>query len=485
MDNKVSLAEAVALGASDSLFYSKFFFPKTVRQESPEFHKDIWVDLEAPGRRYVGLKIFRDGAKTSLVRLFTSKRIAYGISHTILMVSKAEAHAVRNVRWIKRQVQYNTLWAQTFQLRPGGKWSEGEIEIIHGVDEYPIYLVAAGMTGQIRGINLDDFRPDLIVGDDVDDEESSGSPDQREKHANLFFGSLGQTLAAPSEASDPRMILLQTPLDKEDIIHQCEKDPRWNVVSFSCFDKNGESVWPAKFSTEFLLAEKQSFIARGQLSVWMREKEVTIVSKEMASFRLEWLRVMEDRPEHIRWLIAIDPASSDDPGAAELAIVLLGFWGKNVLVEKEFAKRGTMPDEVVAKLFEWIAAYPVQGIVVETVAYQKILKWYIEKEMLERRMYRPVFGVDDKRSKDDSIFQAVISVAPYGYLYYNPRCVKFREQFEFWAPGRRGVLVDVLDATTKGILFASKGMIMEGEYAQVQEDDESEYKRLEVEEACP
>ena len=480
---QISLAEAVQLGAEDSAFYSKFFFPRTVRQEIPEFHKRVWAGLEAPRQRYVGIEIFRDGAKTSLTRLFTSKRIAYGVSHTIMMVSKAEAHAVRSVRWLKRQVQYNTLWAEAFQLRPGSKWSEGEIEIIHGVDEYPIYVVAVGMTGQIRGINLDDFRPDLIVADDVDDEESAGSPDQRTKSANLFFGALAQSLSAPTEASDPRLVLLATPQDKDDIIETCRKDPHWNVIVHSCFDERGESVWPEKFPTDFLKAEKESYIARNQLAVWMREKECKLVSNEMASFRVEWLQQIDVLPANIRWMIAMDPASSDDPAAAEFAIVLVGFWQKKVFVEKEFAERGVMPDAACAKFFEWARMYPVQGVIVETVQYQKILAWYLEKEMREKRMYRPIFRVDDKRNKDDRMLQAVLSCAPFQELYVNRACVKFREQYENYRPGVK-MLKDVLDAVTMAIVLNAKGVTYEGDYDEIL-DDESDIPELELAEACP
>ncbi|XAI96498.1 terminase large subunit [Microcystis phage Mel-JY34] len=481
----VTLAEAVQLSAQDSVFYSKFFFPRTVRQEVPRMHKEMWAALEKPSQRYVGIEVFRDGAKTSLTRLYTSKRVAFGISHTIMMVSKAEAHAVRSVRWLKRQVQYNTLWAETFQLRAGSKWSEGEIEIIHGVDEYPIYVVAVGMTGQIRGINLDDFRPDLIVGDDVDDEESAGTPEQRKKSSSLFFGALSQSLAAPTEASDPRLVLLATPQHKEDIIETCKRDPRWNVVTFSCFDENGESAWPAKFPTAFLIEEKESYIARNQLAVWMREKECKLISDETASFRTEWLQWTQELPAGTRWMVAMDPASSDDPNAAEFGIVLVGFHGKKVFIEREFAERGVMPDRACSVLFEWLMKYPVMGIIVETVQYQKIMAWYLEREMQAKRIYRPVYKIDDKRNKDDRMLQAILSCAPFMDLYVNRRCVKFTEQYTEFRPGVK-MLKDVLDAATMAILFGAKGFVYEGDYDEVAEnDDESLIPKLEHSAECP
>ena len=158
---QVDIAEAVKLGAVDPLFYCKYFFPKTVRQDFPLYARDQWAALEDPTKRYVCIQIFRDGAKTTTCRLVTSKRIAYGISHNIVYTSNSEGHAARSVRWIRRQVDHNTLWAQAFGLRRGEKWTDTECEIIHGVDEFPIHVMAVGITGQVRGINMDDYRPDV------------------------------------------------------------------------------------------------------------------------------------------------------------------------------------------------------------------------------------------------------------------------------------------------------------------------------------
>ena len=100
MDTQVqlSLDEAVRLSAADGAFYSKFFFPKTVRQQVPYFHRQMWDVLDDPLQRYVAFKVFRGGAKTTLLRLFTSRRIAFGVSHTIVYTSSSEMHAVRSLK---------------------------------------------------------------------------------------------------------------------------------------------------------------------------------------------------------------------------------------------------------------------------------------------------------------------------------------------------------------------------------------------------
>lgn len=472
MTSPVSIKEAVQLGAVDGAFYSQFFFPKTCRQATPDFHREIWASLDDPTLRYVGVEVFRDGAKTSLLRLYTSRRVAYGISHTICYVSHSEAHAVRSVSWLRKQIEFNRFWSETFGLRPGGKWKDGELEIIHGVDEYPISVLAVGITGQVRGINFDDYRPDLVVADDVDDEETTATKEQREKASGLFFGSLIQGLASPVDQPLAKAVLLATPLNNEDLIHQCKLDSGWKTFTFSCFDRQGESVWPQKFPTDFLQKEKQSYISRGQLNVWMREKECKIVSSELASFKLEWLKYFEVEPEGLWHRIIIDPAQSDSKNADEFAIVVLGFQGRKRFLCEYHLARGVMPDEAVSRLFTLIKRYNVRDLVVETVAYQKILQWYIAKEMQRQRMYRPIHEFDDRRSKADRILQGILSCAPYGDLFVKATQTEFLSYYGTWSPHWKG-LMDLLDATAMGLCVDAylDGEELEGEFERLKEEE--------------
>lgn len=447
---EISLEEAVRLGALDGAFYSKFFFPKTVRQDVPDMHREMWALLDDPNWRQVAFKVFRDGAKTTLTRLFTSRRIAYGVSHTIAYTSNSEGHAVRSLKWIRRQVEYNQLWAQAFGLRRGGKWSDTEVEIIHGVDEYPISIIAVGITGQIRGINFDDYRPDLVVADDVDNEETAGTPEQRKKAADLLFGALLNGLAPRSEAVNAKFVLLQTPLADGDLIDVASKDPSFCCKTFGCFDEHGESRWPSRYPTAELKAQKQEFIQRNQLSLWMREKECKIVGDELASFRRDWLRYYDQLPPGGWYRVSLDPAISDSKDADNFATVCWYIHGrKRFLVEYHQAK-GVMPDEAVNRTFDFIFKYNPRQIVCETVAFQRVLAWLLRKAMEHHRRYVPIVEHDDKRKKADVILQSYLNVAPQNNLYVKREHVEFIEAFCTWYPGFKGH-DDLLDAGARGL----------------------------------
>jgi len=479
----IGLGELVRLCAVDDTLYAKTFFPKTFRQVPPSFHRKIDEVLASPAR-YVSIMVFRGGAKTTKLRLFTSKRIAYGISHTILFVSSAQGHSIKSLEWVKKQVEFNTLWAQTFQLTKGKRWSNEDIEIMHGVDEYPIRLLALGITGQVRGVNIDDYRPDLIVVDDPDDEETTATAEQRLKTSDLFFGALAKSLAPTSEAPGAKMVLLQTPFNDNDLISSCAKDPQWVSLRFGCFDAlTKQSAWPSRFPTEELVKDKEAHVRRGQLALWMREMECEIVPEGGASFNPENLKYWDVLPDKLIYIITIDPASSDSKEADDQVIMVLGLSGTDVYIVEYSAEKGEMPEAAVNTLMEYTQRYKPLGIVVESVSYQRVLAWYVETEMRKKRLYVPVHRVQDRRRKADRILQAIGSAAGYGRLKVKTSHFKFLEQYGNYSPTSRNH-DDVLDAAAMGIDYAQSIGIddwIEGEYAEVPTDSK---RRLEFR-TCP
>ena len=270
-EQQISAQEALMLGAESLEMYGKLFFPKTFRQDTPEFHREIGKQLYEP-HRYNAFEVFRDGAKTSLLRVFTSQRIAYGISRTIMYVSSSQTHSTFSLRWIKRQVEYNHKWRDLFGLRKGSKWTDEILEIYHGVEEQPITILAMGITGQIRGFNLDDYRPDLIIADDVQTDENVATLEQREKLKSTFHGALVNSLAPATDAPHAKVVLLNTPMVKDDLIESCIEDPLWKGKRFGIFDENGKSRWEARWPTATMIAEKEAATKAGRYSIWMREK---------------------------------------------------------------------------------------------------------------------------------------------------------------------------------------------------------------------
>ena len=479
LPKSISPAEAVQLGATSLVLYGRIFFPKTFRQESPPFHEEIGQALMARTYSKIGIEVFRDGAKTTLLRTFISQRIAYGISRTILVVSASQGHSVLTLRWVKRQVEHNTKWANTFRLRKGSKWTDDHVEIIHEAIDEPITLLALGITGQVRGFNIDDRRPDLILCDDTSTDSTSGSPEQRAKELNTVFGALLNSLTPLTEAPDAKAVVLDTPKSKFDLIEGLERNPEWKFFRYGIFDEEGNSRWEARYPTEVLKKQKENAIRVSQLHIWMKEKECKIVSTETAKFNPLNLQYWDTLPPRASYIIAIDPASSDNKKADDNVVGVLAFYkDETYLVEYEAAK-GQDPEKVTKTVFEYIRRWRPIGIVVESVSYQRVLAWYIERAMQEQRCWVPVYRVQDKRAKADRIIQALGESTGLQRFYCLLSHVKFIEQYTEFAPGVE-MHDDVIDMVSLGIHWGKTQGIsdwIEGEWSEV-EDEDGDYRRL-------
>lgn len=482
IDDQVSVEEAVALGAVDSDFYGRTFFPKTVRQKSPGFHKDMDVLLDNPKNRYVSFSIFRDGAKTTKVRLFLSKRIAYGISHTILIVGKSQDHAKRTVKWLMKQVEYNRPWATTFGLKKGSKWTPEECEIFHGTDEYPITILAVGITGSIRGINIDDWRPDLIVLDDPCDEENTATPEARQKMEDLVFGALQKSLSPATESPDATMVLMQTPLVTEDLLDVTLKDPQWASLKISCFLENGESSWASRYPTATLLEDKEAHVRRNQLSLWMREKEVTIISRETAAFKEEWLQTYALAPDGGLVYIGIDPTPPPKDANAikvvnkkldDAVIIVIKFINGQVYLLDYYITKSPDPGEFLSELFRLAFMYQPFMIGIETSMHQRTLKWELDKEMQRRQQWYTVIPVEDKRNKEVRILQVVSRYASNGVIHVKHEHTEFIQQYATYqamVPRQRDDILDAFTIALDLINPALEGIVIEGEFIDVSSD---------------
>ncbi len=467
----VPARELVTLCASNTELYCRTFFPQVVRQKSPIFHSDLFSLFDSPAR-HLAIEVFRGGAKTTLMRLIISKRIAYRISRTIMLVGISQDHSKYSLRWIKRQIQFNHQWATLFRLRKGEKWTDELIEIHHEAYDEPLTVIASGVTGQLRGVNIDDYRPDFIGVDDPCNEENTGTPEQRQKISNLFFGALEKSLAPESESPDAQMVLLQTSLDREDLINTCHKDSTWNSRQYSCFDERGKSRWEERYPTDGLLADKQAHIDRNQLSLWLREMECTVISPETATFKPDWLQYTEVTPERMVIVIGIDPVPPPSENALKKALkgdfevlsVVGSFKGKFYLLEYAMS-RGHEPEWTIANFFRLLDKWRPLKVVIEGVAYQRTLKWIIEQAMKKKKRYVQIDVQDDKRSKAQRIQQAFAGVASAKQFFIESGMHEFNTQFVSYPNVKND---DVLDATA----MALEALI---ELTVLSEDEDDDY----------
>ena len=463
--NGVPRDELVKLCATNTELYARTFFPNAFRSPSPGFAKAIWEPLEDPSIRLVNLICFRGSSKTTRLRTFASKRIAYGISRTVLYIGASERDAIRSIQWLRTQVERNALWSQCFGLVPGRKWEETQLEIRHTVFDHTIWCLAAGITGSLRGINFDDYRPDLIIVDDPQTDEMAATLEQREKVTDLMLGAVKNSLAPISEEPNAKLAMAITPQHPQDISQQALLDSQWTSRVFPCWTKETfdlpmeqqMSSWEEQYPTLTLRAEKRAALQRNKLSIFSREMECRLISSELSQFRPSWLNIREhpnSAPRGCFAVLGIDPVPP--PSEKQMQKGLQGkdwecqyVWGRHRgeyhLLDCE-RNRGHEPSWSVATALGLARKWRVSRIIVDAVAYQRTLKWFLEQEMRRRGIYYSVVPLDDKMAKFARITNVLSGLATAGLLWIGPEHTIFAEQFAAYGPTYSGI-DDDLDAS--------------------------------------
>lgn len=494
----ISPAELVRLAAINNDLYCRSFFSKTFRQPSPQFDKEIWDELDNPLSRFVNILGFRGSAKTTRARTFASKRIAYGLSRTILYVAASEDNAIRSVRWVKRAVTHNPFWSSTFGLERGDKWADAEIEIRHSKLDHPIWMLGVGITStNLRGINFDDYRPDLIILDDTLQDENSATLEQREKLSNLVLGALKNSLAPATEEPNAKFVCMNTPQHRDDYSQQAKADPEFTTVEIpiwtkETWDKPVEeqiSVWEDRLPTATMRAEKLAALQRNKLSLFTREMEVRLTTSELHAFRPEWLKICIMKPAHPFCVLGVDPVPP--PSAAQIAKGLKGkdyeahyVWGREggeYFLMEGVRNHGHDPNWTINTFFTLAYKYRIARAVVESIAYQRTLKWILEQEMKRRRMYYVIVPYVDTRAKSTRIISTFSGIASQGLLNIGAEDTIFADQFINYSESFADI-DDDLDASAMALSDLINPMLEQGRGGLI---DDSEIEEFPMIQRCP
>jgi hypothetical protein len=235
------------------------------------------------------------------------------------------------------------------------------------------------------------------------------------------------------------MVMLQTPLNKEDASTKALKDEEWTSFVFGCFDEAGRSRWPQRWTTEELKAQKKAAVSRNKTSVCLRQKECKLTSPETAMFLPNWWVTYDEEPEKGITCIWIDPVpppseaaiASGMPRHDNEAFAVVTKQGSKYYVRTVVSNKGHDPNWTIATFFTLLTKYRPRFVCVESVAYQRTLAWLLKQAMRARRQYAVIEEVTDKRSKHDRISDCMSGPASLGDVLFNKTLqgTQLQEQF--------------------------------------------------------
>lgn len=112
----------------------------------------------------------------------TLHAVLYGYKHYCILISDSSDQAEEFLENIKTELEENADIIEDFGILKGNKvWRSGVI-----LTKTDIKVEAIGSGKKIRGRHHRNWRPDLIVLDDIENDENVNTPEQRKKLKSWF-----------------------------------------------------------------------------------------------------------------------------------------------------------------------------------------------------------------------------------------------------------------------------------------------------------
>lgn len=366
--------------------FAWWLYPHHITLETPLFHREI-LDMVSTSKKHIAIAAPRGHAKSTVVGLvYASWMVLYQKHHFILLVSDTYTQSVEFVNTIKMELESNIRIRWLFGDQQSNFWRDG-VFITTG----NVKVMARAQGQKIRGLKFRQYRPDLLIFDDLENDESVRTYEQRRKLADWF----GRA-ALPALAKDGRAVVIGTILHHDSLLSNMINNKgefsSWGTLMYKAItmlpDGTEQALWVEHLNLEILHRMKSDPEFDGFLGsiVFSQEYQNEPFSAEDAVFKSEWLeeakrkgtdRALINNFIYDTWdlgymVIAggVDLAISKKDGSDYTAMAVIGQTREGMKLPLWLSRDKLTPAETKAKIVSLNERYNPSVIIVESNAYQ-------------------------------------------------------------------------------------------------------------------
>ncbi len=359
-------------------------------------------DLEKFLMRYSARKAIllpRGHMKSTIVTVaYVIKRIVANPNIRILIANQVWDMSRKFLREIKSQLEISPLRG-LFGSFVSPKWNEDEIVVAQRTKalKEPTVLTT-GSEAEITGGHFD-----LIILDDLTGLQNSQTPEQREK-TKRFRRSMFNLLEPGSELIE---IGTRWHLDDTFSVILGEEREYYDVMVRQVVE-NGKIIFPKKFNLKFHPIKKSwdyvdtpsmdyiDYLKKSMpLSEFNAQYMNNPIDSENAIFRQSYFKYFDRRPEGLFVSLKVDPAISQRQEADYTAITVTGMDKNRDIYLLDYSRGHWTPSEIINNIFLKQSQWKPQDVGLESVGFQKTLKWALDEEMRRRGNH---FGVSEVKT---------------------------------------------------------------------------------------
>ena len=277
-------------------------------------HRDRWLtdfeamrmEAEARADKVRVLQLApRDHGKTELAITIAVRSVCRDRNIRILWISEAASAAQKRLRRVKAVLdseRVKTDWCSDPQNGFGpfitdnglDKWTDSLVQVTRTLQSVDPTIEAVGSGGQITGGHFD-----VVLCDDLEDDRTTFSSNERRKTRDWFLGTVGPMLSPGGV-----MYVIGTRKHADDLYSHLTENPMWRKV-----EDRAIIEWPTSHTAEYGHDGKvvDVEIVGDSKVLWPEERPIKYLLKERLSvgprlFSREWQhQVQDDSTAQIRW----------------------------------------------------------------------------------------------------------------------------------------------------------------------------------------
>ena len=292
------------LASDDLLWFSMIYFQKYFFYKTAPFQKEIYKILQA-GNSFNEIIAFRGSAKTTISTLFYPIwAMVTGRKHHIVLIADTFPQIKDHIFNIKSELESNKRLVEDFgefdvtiETQKKEEWQKTSLII----PKYDTKIVGKSTGQKVRGMRYKQWRPDLVVADDIEDLEAIRTKEHRDKTHRWLTGNV----IPAGERGKTKYVLIGNLLHSDSIMNRIKKEilegnREGRVVEFPLVDNKGQVAWEGKYPDQRSLDVERKQVSGSSLigeRAWQREYLLKLVPEEGQVIKDEWIKHYKEIPE--------------------------------------------------------------------------------------------------------------------------------------------------------------------------------------------
>jgi hypothetical protein len=379
---------------------------------TPSFHYRIIDAFHGPHPQVV-IEGFRDSAKSTRAEEALVIGSLWRDFRNAVVIGASYPRAKERLTAIKNEFVVNPYINQLFGSMEGPTWGEGRIVLNNGV-----CLTALGSGMSMRGTKYLDARPDFVLVDDLEDEESVRTPEAREQMMHWLYRTLVPALNKGAAGTvNYRIRFLGNRLDSDAVIVRISKDAAWRHLRFPVMGQEDTPeaqerydlppgrwvpLWPEKFSLEDIARKRAEYERQGLLHDFNCEYMCEAEDFGSRLFTDGQARTVAHTRTWEAVYAAYDPARTVGTRSAMTGKAVFS-WINNRLVIWEGDAQLWMPDQIVDDILTTDDTWSPVELGVEATGLEEFIMQPLRHRALQRRQLLPLRRLVPPRGKDSFI----------------------------------------------------------------------------------